>query len=164
MNKNNAGRKRKLSVLPTDRKDQRENAKAFKEAQSGLVGIQLSPPKHLDSKGRYLWRTLVPEMQKIGTLKQVDRINLETLCSTYSIYRDAENEIKEHGSYVRDEDGMAVRKNPAIGVLSDCTRNMRSLCTELGLTFNSRAIKVEKNDNSKTESTSKTPAFKTVKF
>lgn len=161
MNVKNSGRKRKLMVVDSDRNDQKERAEAFKDAQSELSDIQTKAPKHLDNRAQWLWRSLVPDMQKMGVLKQVDKINLETLCTNYSIYRDAEEEIQNNGSYIRNEDGEAIKKNPAVDVITSTTKTIKSLCTELGLSFNSRSIQLDAKEKNNVD---EKPAFRSVKF
>lgn len=155
MAKKRAGRKKKLNASEDDRIEQRKQTKDFNKAQSVLKELQKTPPQHLDSKARELWRVLLPELAKLGTIKQLDRVTLEVYCSTYSIYRNAEEQIKKYGTYLVAEDGTPVKKSPQIMVITDCAKTLKSLGADLGLSFDARSGQITTSDSSqgtKTES------------
>ncbi|WEV36225.1 phage terminase small subunit P27 family [Lactobacillus sp. ESL0677] len=136
-NPKNAGRKRKLISKDTDQAYQKRQAKEFEKLQTGLKELQPTPPAHLPTAGKRLWRDLAPELIKIGNVKQLDRINLESLCSEYAIFLQAEKDWEDNKTYMQSKSGYV--KNPAISVISECTRNMKTLCADLGISFNYRA-------------------------
>lgn len=136
-NTKNAGRKRKLTVKDDDKAYQKRQAKKFKDLEKGLKKLQPTPPSHLPPAGKRLWRDLVPELVKIGNVKQLDRINLEALCTEYSIYLKAEEDWQGN-TFIMGKGGNLI-KNPAISVIAECTRTMKTLCADLGISFNYRA-------------------------
>ena len=159
VNKRNAGRKRTTATDETVRSDQRERNIEFKEKQNALIELQDTPPYHLDGYGVTLWRKLVPELKKLGTIKQIDTVNLEAFCSLYSTYRMAETDVQKNGIFVSFEvDKFEVdeetgeehivgketkydrsKKNPAYAIMNDSIKTLKSLAVDLGLSFDSRA-------------------------
>lgn len=88
-NLKHAGRKRKVNTSDDDKAYQKRQSKAFSQLQRGLKSLQQTPPNHLDKTGKRLWRNLAPELIKLGNVKQLDSLNLEALCTTYSVYLQA---------------------------------------------------------------------------
>ena len=41
-------------------------------------------PKWLDEGARQLWHTLVPELMELGVLRELDQVQLASLCDAYS--------------------------------------------------------------------------------
>ncbi|GKT04420.1 phage terminase small subunit P27 family [Furfurilactobacillus entadae] len=125
------------------RADQRRKGEAFKDAQDEIKDLQLTPPAYLDRVSKQLWREIVPELSKLGLLKQVDKVNLELYCQTYSIYRTAVDSLVENNNgYVVNESGIPIKKGPQIMVISDCARTLKALGADLGLNFDSREEQV----------------------
>ncbi|WP_143045460.1 phage terminase small subunit P27 family, partial [Oenococcus oeni] len=128
----------------------------------GLEDIHISPPEHLDHIGTHLWRTLVPELRKIGTIKQIDHVSLESFCSAYSSYRLAEQDIKENGIFIKNEDGSINRtkKNPDVAIMNDSIKTLKSLSADLGLTFDARSSQLVPTQSPSKQESSKTPLGK----
>lgn len=116
--------------------------------------IQITPPTHLLKNAQALWRILVPEVKKMGYLKRVDQSNLELYCTYYALYLEAENELREHGSYLRSKDGHPLNKAPQAIQLNDCVRNLKSLGYEMGFSFDAglRKLTIAKPKEKKTKS------------
>lgn len=146
-NTKHAGRKRKITNDEKARAYQKRASKNVKKLQKGLKDLQQTPPNHLDANAKRIWRQLVPELINIGNIKQLDCINLESLCSTYSIYLKAEKDFEKYGSYVVSGNG-SLLKNPAISIISECTRNIKALSADLGISFNSRVVQNVPAENS----------------
>ncbi|MGC2920921.1 phage terminase small subunit P27 family [Leuconostoc mesenteroides subsp. dextranicum] len=161
-NKRNAGRKRTTRTDEGLRADRRERNQEFQEKQNELNELQDTAPGHLNDVGRALWRKLVPELRKLGTIKQIDTVNLEAFCSSYMTYRVAEKEVSENGifAYTLDEDKNKVidfsKKNPAYSIMNDSIKTLKSLAVDLGLSFDARSgqlvpseigVKENKQDN-----------------
>lgn len=168
-----AGRKRKLNVGDSDRPYQKRQSKKFKEMNKELKDVQPTPPSHLDKHGKWLWRQIVPELQKIGNVKYLDQLNLAALCSAYSDFRTAEEEIAENGPYpmayievpdvmtYKNAKGEEVQKivkvtkqvqdktkpNPMFSVKNTAERTMKTLCADLGMSFNARAAANIESEN-----------------
>lgn len=110
VNKRNSGRKRTTSTDESVRADQRERNLEFQEKQSELTELQDNPPRHLDGYGVTLWRKLVPELKRLGTIKQIDTVNLEAFCSLYGTYRMAETDVQKNGIFVSFEVDKKIRR------------------------------------------------------
>ena len=74
VNTKHAGRKRKLNAVESDRPYQQRQSKKFKKLNEGLKEVQSTPPSHLDKHGKWLWRQVVPELQKVGNVKYLDQL------------------------------------------------------------------------------------------
>lgn len=168
-----AGRKRKLNVGDDDRPYQKRQSKKFKEMNKTLKEVQPTPPSHLDKHGKWLWRQIVPELQKIGNIKYLDQLNLAALCSAYSDFRTAEEEIAKDGPYpkvlievpqvmtYKNAKGKTVQKvvkvtkevqdksksNPMFAIKNTAERTMKTLCADLGMSFNARAAANIESEN-----------------
>lgn len=168
-----AGRKRKLNVGDDDRAYQKRQSKKFKEMNKDLKEVQPTPPSHLDKHGKWLWRQIVPELQKIGNIKYLDQLNLAALCSAYSDFRTAEEEIAKDGPYplayievpqvmtYKNAKGKEVQKivkvtkqvqdktkpNPMFSVKNTAERTIKTLCADLGMSFNARAAANIESEN-----------------
>ena len=82
-NPKHAGRKRKLNAVDGDRPYQQRQSKKFKELNKDLKEVQKTPPSHLDVHGKWLWRQIVPELQKVGNVKYLDQLNIANLCLAF---------------------------------------------------------------------------------
>lgn len=152
-NPKHAGRKRKLNAVDSDRPYQQRQSKKFKELNDGLKEVQKTPPSHLDKHGKWLWRQLVPELRKIGNVKYLDQLNLANLCSAYSDFRMAEEVIQSDGPYAHflTKTGDMVenksKPNPMFAVKNTAERTMKTLCADLGMSFNARAAANIESEN-----------------
>lgn len=171
VNKKNAGRKRTTGTDENIRSDQRERNVEFKQRQDILIELQDNPPRHLDGYGVTLWRKLVPELKKLGTIKQIDSVNLEAFCSVYATYRMAESDVQKNGIFVSFEvDKMEIdeetgdevvvgketkydrsKKNPAYSIMNDSIKSLKSLAVDLGLSFDARAGQLVPTESERSE-------------
>lgn len=168
-----AGRKRKLNVGDNDRAYQKRQSKKFKELNKDLRDVQPTPPSHLDKHGKWLWRQIVPELTKIGNVKYLDQLNIANLCSAYSDFRTAEEQIAKDGPYpkvlievpqvmtYKNAKGKTVQKvvkvtkevqdksksNPMFAIKNTAERTMKTLCADLGMSFNARAAANIESEN-----------------
>lgn len=144
-NPKHAGRKRKLNATEGDQAYQQRQTKQFKQMQKGLKEVQPTPPAHLDKHGKWLWRQIVPELVKVGNVKYLDQLNLAALCSAYSDFRIAEEEIAKEGPYAKfiTKTGAEVvdksKANPMFAIKNTSERTIKTLCADLGMSFNARA-------------------------
>lgn len=144
-NPRHSGRKRKLNANSGDQAYQRRQTKQFKQLQKGLKEVQKVAPSYLDVHGKWLWRQIVPELRKIGNVKWLDEPNIIALCSAYSDFRTAGDEIKKNGPYAiyTDRQGNEVpdksKANPMYAVKNTAERTMKTLSADLGMSFNARA-------------------------
>jgi len=105
--------------------------------QRGMPGC----PAHLDRIGKSLWRELSTELDRMEVLTLADRRALEQLCDTYALYRKARKELDDGLTYESTtEDGATLRRRkPEVPIVAECSKRMRALMTDFGLTPASRA-------------------------
>lgn len=193
-NPKHAGRKRKLNATDGDRPYQKRQTKKFKKLNSDLKEVQVTPPSHLDKHGKWLWRQIVPELKKVGNVKYLDQLNIANLCSAYSDFRTAEEEIAKIGPYpmvlievpqvmtYKNAKGKTVQKivkvtkevpdksksNPMFSIKNTAERTMKTLCADLGMSFNARAAANIESENyhaqKKNEDVANTSPLGLVKF
>lgn len=160
------GRHRNLTPNDDSRKDQREFAEDLEVYTKNLKKLAKNPPDTLHGAGRYLWTYLYPEIEKMNNLKMVDKSTFETYCEQFSIYREAVDDVNKNGISTKlyktvydpvtgekTVDFVGYKKNPAVTIISDATRNLKSLASELGFTPQSRAaiLNMNKDDDPEEE-------------
>ncbi|MGK9479598.1 phage terminase small subunit P27 family [Melissococcus plutonius] len=106
--------------------------------------IRTSAPSQLPSEGKYLWTKIVKNLNLVDGLTKVDEPNLELFCANYALYRQALEEVKEHGVIFSTESGF--KKNPAVGVMDTASKTMRSLSTALGFDYTFREKIIQEED------------------
>lgn len=131
---NNGGRRLKpldqlKGNIGAEEREARE--KAENEMQK-LIDLPEKPPSYLPTYGKKLWKSIVPQLKTLESIKQLDQTTPEQMCVFYDCWIRATHDIKENGFSI---DG---RKNPAYNVLSDSGQQMRKCASLLGLTFDSR--------------------------
>ena len=82
------------------------------------------------------WDEVVPGLQRLGLIDEIDRTALEALCWQYELATKSKQEIEQHGITLATEHGTI--KNPACTVNSDAWAKIRSLINDLGLNYLSR--------------------------
>lgn len=123
-----------------------------------LEDVQTTPPAHLSSEAKGLYRRLYPELRKLGKIKAIDLVNLEQYCNYYALYLEAENLAQRCGTYLYEEDNdgnkIPVRRSPQAIQLDNCTKNLKTLGFDLGISFDSglRTIEVTEPKEKKTKS------------
>jgi P27 family predicted phage terminase small subunit len=126
-----------------------------------------SMPKGLSLSARREWKSIVPELMKLGVLTVVDGKALAAYCEAFAMWEMARKEIRENGltfkvtaiTKIKQADGttrdevlvLGIKRNPAVAIAFESLRAMKSYLTEFGLTPASRSrLSVEqppKNDD-----------------
>jgi P27 family predicted phage terminase small subunit len=94
-----------------------------------------SCPAHLRGVARRCWTATVRELERMGLATEADRIVLESLCMSYSLWRSAMDELA-NGITVQDR--AVRRKHPAWQIAREAQAAMLSAAKELGLTPRAR--------------------------
>jgi P27 family predicted phage terminase small subunit len=95
-------------------------------------------PSWLSLEAKREWRRLAPELARIGLLTKLDIDTLAGYCSSYSVWRKAQEVLANHGSvYVTPKGQLKAR--PEIEIANTAAEQMKSFASELGLTPSSRA-------------------------
>lgn len=145
------GRKPKLTTNKSDRKDQREATENLIDSTQDMDALQLTAPKFLKGKAKYMYEQLAPKLQSQQFVKDVDINIVASLCVNYELLQNAYADIEENGQTYITESGQ-IRKNPNADILMNASKNIKSLASELGLTPASRAqlFNVEPTNNGMT--------------
>ncbi|AKP03575.1 hypothetical protein ABB44_08110 [Companilactobacillus farciminis] len=146
MNPRNAGRKPNLAIVDPKHPEQKARQTAVKQARKGLKKLPKRAPSYLMPEAKKLWKTLVPQLESVGLVSVLDQTNLELFCTQYAMYLDAVNSISEHGQVYMDDNGN-LKKNPAVGIVDNCSKTLRSLGMTLGIDFNSHSQRIGVNGN-----------------
>ncbi len=146
MNPRNAGRKPNLAVVDPRHPEQKARQTAVKQARKGLKKLPKRAPSYLMPEAKKLWKSLVPQLESVGLVSVLDQTNLELFCTQYAMYLDAVNSISEYGQVYMDENGN-LKKNPAVGIVDNCSKTLRSLGMTLGIDFNSHSQRIGVNGN-----------------
>ncbi|MCS8582382.1 phage terminase small subunit P27 family [Latilactobacillus curvatus] len=160
-----AGRKPKLTTDKNDRKDQRDRTAELIENQSGFRKLQKSPPKYLEGKAAWMYKTIYSELEHSGQLeviKQLDLNLVSVFCINYELLRTAYDDVRENGQTkmafktvvnpvtgdVIAHDFTGFKQNPNVKIIDMATKNIKALSIELGFSPTSRAtlMKVIKPD------------------
>ncbi|WP_439818383.1 phage terminase small subunit P27 family [Weissella paramesenteroides] len=146
------GRKPKLNNVNAKNKDRAERAKRAIENNSDFQAIK-SPPARLTSEEKTLYKHIVQEFNSKGILKDLDSSILEEFVVQVSVSRQAREIINKHGVVIFEDGKM--KKNPAVDVLNNAVKNIKSLGSSLGLDPISRssilADITSENDNDETD-------------
>lgn len=68
--------------------------KAEFNAADGLLNLQKTPPKHLDSVAKNEYKRIINSLGNLP-LRNLDRVELETYCSWYSIYKSESMKLQK---------------------------------------------------------------------
>lgn len=147
-----SGRKPKLNNPDVKNKDRAERAKRAIENNGYFQAIK-SPPSRLTSEEKTLFKHIVNEFNSKGILKDLDSSILEEFVVQVSVSRQARKVINEHGVVIFEDEKM--KKNPAVDVLNNAVKNIKSLGSSLGLDPISRssilADVTSENDDDETD-------------
>ena len=103
-------------------------------------------PKHLNSAARYEWRRIVPELEALGLLTQIDRAALAGYCQAYGRWVTAERKLNELSSMSPDKMSYLYKTskgnliiNPLLRVANNAMEQMHKFLVEFGMTPSSRS-------------------------
>ena len=109
-------------------------------APNGVIAC----PQYLVGPARSEWFRLRPILEKMGTLKPVDRNILAAYCQAYGRYVEAEKVLKEKGPLYRTKNDNVIT-SPMLWVSNRAVEQMLKLGAELGIGAATRSrVQVEK--------------------
>jgi P27 family predicted phage terminase small subunit len=93
------------------------------------------------------WNAIVPELERLGIVCEIEGKALAGYCQSYKRWTEAEEEIDRRGILIvveeKDKDGnfhvVGAVKNPAVNVADAMMKQMRAFLVEFGLTPASRS-------------------------
>ncbi len=94
-------------------------------------------PKHLTGAAKTEWKRIVPELDKIGLLTQIDRSALAAYCEAYREWKEACELMEGKSLLIRTEAGNIIQ-NPLVGIKHKAAEHMHKFLTEFGMTPASR--------------------------
>lgn len=140
------GRPAKPTVLKVLEGTARPNAKA-KEPQP--LPITPSRPSFLSDEAVAEWDRVVPALERLGLLTEVDGANLAAYCESWAVFVAAAIDIRERGVLIPGQRGRGeLVRNPSVQTMRDAASSMRAFATEFGLTPQARARMVLPGDDS----------------
>jgi P27 family predicted phage terminase small subunit len=148
----NSGRKPKVNDPNAARREQRQRAVNAQSNNSEFENIK-SAPSRLNQQSKTLYTHIVRELGKRGVLKDLDSTLLEEYVTQVVVSRSARKVIDKHGVVIIDDDGN-IKKNPAVDVLNNAVKNIKSLGSSLGLDPVSRSamlsdVPIDDSDSAK---------------
>jgi P27 family predicted phage terminase small subunit len=97
----------------------------------------------LSEKARAAWDHLAPMLDRMGVLTEADELALQLLCEAYADYRAAREVLQALGSNYYETTtqtgGTMYRLHPAVSVMQEADRRLRSWLVEFGKTPSARS-------------------------
>lgn len=108
------------------------------------------PPAHLGRYALMEWGRIVPELQLMGLITNVDMAALAAYCQCFDRWVRAESDIDKNGMMVETTNGNIIQ-SPSVGIANTALTLMHRYLTEFGMTPSSRsrisAPKKDEKDN-----------------
>ena len=94
-------------------------------------------PPWLIPEAKKEWRRLSKQMEKLGTLTEVDMAAFAGYCQSYARWKEAEDVITQHGPIYKSSNG--VQQLPQVNMAQNYLKVMARLAEQFGLTPSSRS-------------------------
>ena len=94
-------------------------------------------PSWLSAAAQDEWARVVPEMDRLGMLKQLDGAALAAYCESWSLFVRASIAVRDEGATVEQRFANGSTRtvpHPAVSILLKASAQLRSWCAEFGLT------------------------------
>lgn len=99
-----------------------------------------NPPTWLSKEAAAEWRRVVPDLDRMGLLKKIDRAMLSAYCETWATYVWASREVQIQGLLVEvatvRKDGSESKRlqaNPNVVIARSAGKELRAFATHFGL-------------------------------
>jgi P27 family predicted phage terminase small subunit len=116
------------------------------EPQPGNV-TRIKPPSYLPPLAKKEWRVILPQLQSLGLISDLDIYGLAAYCNAYATWVDALGQIKKTGALVRSPNGYPM-PSPWIKISRDAQDEMMRWLKEFGMTPAARSrVSVEGGDD-----------------
>lgn len=109
--------------------------------------IRPSCPSHLSKEAKREWRRMVPQLERLGLLTQIDRAALAAYCQAWGRWVEAERILKEKGPPLYKTKKGNVITSPMLWVANKSLEQMHKFLIEFGMTPASRSRISVKTDN-----------------
>ena len=94
-------------------------------------------PDHLTTAAQDEWKRIVPQLERLGLLSQLDRAALALYCVAYGRWATAEKDLAVLGLVVKTKDGNLIQ-NPYLWIANRAAKQMHEMLAEFGMTPSSR--------------------------
>ncbi len=95
-------------------------------------------PKWLKGVARKEWEWVVPMLERLRIITEIDKGILVGYCVAYAALVDAEKKIKKHGDLMRTPSGY-LQQSPYVGMRNRALDQLRKFESELGMSPSSRS-------------------------
>ena len=95
-------------------------------------------PEWLHPDAKMEWDRMSHELERMGLLTTVDRAAFAGYCQSYARWKEAEEFISKHGSIFKTPSGY-IQQVPQVSIAQQNLKQMRSFCSELGITPSARS-------------------------
>ncbi len=126
------------TAKPTKIKELQGSRTPKRSKEPKLPSVKLKPPRWLAKFAREEWYRVVPALEKIGMLTEMDETAMVNYVVAYDRFRQAQEVIQEHGFTTHTAAG-GYKKRPELQVISEAQTTMRRFMEAFGLTPASRA-------------------------
>lgn len=96
-------------------------------------------PKRLKGHALAKWHEVVPALEELGLIRQVESDTVELYCETYRIWMEAEEKIATTGSIARDGKG-AIIISPWVEIRDRAADRLITLAQQLGISPGARRV------------------------
>ena len=149
-----AGRPRKNSELVSGHRTKDEiYSKSMAEDMAGeFTSLATAPPSWLDDIAKEEYKRVMPSLKKLN-ITALDRTAVALYANSYSKYLAAAKDVDDYGIFMHEKsrNGRIVtnttKKNPAITIMTDMSKEIRSFAGSLGMTLDSRMKLVAPDKN-----------------
>ena len=134
-------------------------SKVLKLIGSGLPGTRTELPASgkrppcpswLSREGKAEWKRIVPKLEELGIIDEVDRASLATYCETWNQFYRAIKPIRKEGETFKTPAGY-IQQHPAVAILNASRQALIKYAAQFGLTPSGRvglaAKETEKKDS-----------------
>lgn len=100
-------------------------------------GVAPKPPPFLNRTAKREWARVVPALERLGILDEVDQSALAVYCQARADYSWAVYRLRREGRVIVGPSGLA-RTHPAMRVQKEAAEQIRKFAVEFGLTPSAR--------------------------
>lgn len=96
-----------------------------------------TPPDWLDGEALEEWLRVIPELERLELVKEVDAGSLAVYCQTWAVWCEAVRQVKVEGITVINEGGNGSIQHaaaPAVGIMLKAGQQLRAWASEFGFT------------------------------
>jgi len=95
-------------------------------------------PNWIAEDAKKEWKRLANNLEKLGTLTELDMAAFAGYCQAYARWKEAEEFIEKHGTIVKTPSGYW-QQVPQVSIAQSNLKIMLKFCSEFGLTPSSRS-------------------------